>query len=87
MAEGNDELLTRLGVGRVGRRRSPQIKFLKRTLRWREEEASFSQNGETWFVEELWQLLGLSGTKTNTPGTKATESGWDRWTLSRQRLT
>ena len=66
VAEGSDELLTRLDVimssefeakllGRVGRGHCPVIKFLKHTLRWHEEEESFSWSGGTRYVEELAQ--------------------------------
>ena len=88
VAEG---LLTRLGVimssefegakllGRLGRGHLPETRCLKHALRRREEEASFSWSGGTWYVDKLAQLHGHTGdravTKTKTPGTKATGSG------------
>ena len=64
---------------REGRGHLPEIKFLNRTLRWHEEEASFSWSGGTWCVGELAGLLGHTSnravTKTESPGTKATGSG------------
>ena len=89
MAEGDDDLLTRLDtimstefeaklLGRVGRGRLPEIKFLKRKLRWHEDETSFSWSGGAHYVAELAELLGFTSdktsTKTKTPGTKATGS-------------
>ena len=87
VAEGSDELVTLLDaimstefeaklLGRVGRGILPVMKFLKRTLRWHEEEASFRWSGGTRYVEELSQLRGLAddraATKRKTAGTKAT---------------
>ena len=57
-------------LGRVGRGHLPEIKFLKRTLRWHDEEASFSWSGGSRYVEALAQLLGRIGDRaaTKTPG-------------------
>ena len=56
-----------------------EVKFLKRTLRWHEQEMCFSWNGGTRYVAWLAVLLGLADTravtKTRTPGTKATGGG------------
>ena len=90
MAEGSDALLDRLGramkdefdakmLGRVGRGQLTEVKFLKRTVRWHEQEVCFSWSGGARYVTELAVLLGLTDTravtKTRTPGTKATGGG------------
>ena len=90
MAEGSDALLDRLDramkdefdakmLGRVGRGQLTEVKFLKRTVRWHEQEMCFSWSGGTRYVTELAVLLGLTDTravtKTRTPGTKATGGG------------
>ena len=90
MAEGSDVLLDRLDqvtkdecnakmLGRVGRGQLTEVKSLKRTLRWHEQEMCFSGSGGTRYITELAVLLGLTGTravtKTRTPGTKATGGG------------
>ena len=90
MAEGRDGLLDRLNratkdefdakmVGRVGHDHLTEVKFLKRTLRWHEQEMCFSCNGGTRYVTEPAVLLGPTDTrvvaKTRTPGTKATRGG------------
>ena len=87
MAEGGDALLDRLDrvkadefeaktLGRVGRGQMTEVKFLKRTIRWHEDEMCFSWSGGTRHVTELAVLLGLTDTRsvmmTRTPGTKAT---------------
>ena len=87
MAEGSDALLDRLDqvmadefeakmLGRVGRGHLAEVKFLKRTIRWHENEMCFSWSGGTRYVTELAVLLGLTDTRsamlTRTPGTKAT---------------
>ena len=87
MTEGSDALLDRLDLvmadefevktlGRVGRGHLAEVKFLKRTIRWHEDEMCFSRSGGTGYVTELAVLLGLtdtrSATMTRTPGTKAT---------------
>ena len=87
MAEGSDAVLDRLDrvmadefeakmLGRVGRGHLAEVKFLKRTLRWHEDEMCFSWSGGTRYVTELAVLLGLTDTRsvmmTRTPGTKAT---------------
>ena len=90
MAEGSDALLDRLDrvmkdefdakmLGRVGRGQLTEVMFLKRTVRWHEQEMCFSRSGGTRYVTELAELLGLTDTravtKTRTPGTKATGGG------------
>ena len=90
MAEGSDVLLDRLDrvvkdefnakmLGRVGRGKLSEVKFLKRTLRWHEQGMCFSWSGGTRYVTEFAVLLGLTDTravtKTRTPGTKATGGG------------
>ena len=90
MAEGSDALLDRLDqvmkdevnakmLGRRGRGQLTEVKFLKRTLRWNEQEMCFSWSGCTLYVTELAVLLGLTETravtKTRTPGMKATGGG------------
>ena len=87
MAEGSDALLDRLDrvmtdefeakmLGRVGRGHLAEVKFLKRTIRWHEDEMCSSWSGRTRYVTELAVLLGLTDTRsvmmTRTPGTKAT---------------
>ena len=87
MAEGGDALLDRLDrvmadefeakmLGRVGRGHLAEVKFLKRTIRWHEDEMCFNWSGRTRYVTELAVLLGLTDTRsvmvTRTPGTKAT---------------
>ena len=68
-------------LGRVGRGHLPETEFLKRTLRWHEEEANISWSCGAQYVEELAQLLGHTGdraaTKTKTPGS---ERDWERRT-------
>ena len=63
-------------LGRVGRGHLAEVKFLKRTIRWHEDEMCFSWSGGTRDVTELAVLLGLTDTRsvmmTRTPGTKAT---------------
>ena len=65
---------TTVGLGHLS-----EIKFLKRTLRWHEDESNFCLSGGTGNVEELAQFLGHTGdravTQTKTPGTNATGSG------------
>ena len=83
MAEGSDALLDRLDrvmadefeakmLGRAGR-----VKFLKRTIRWHDDEMCFSWSGGNRYVLELAVLLGLTDTRsvmmTRTPG-----DGWKR---------
>ena len=90
MTEGSDALLDRLDramkddfdakmLGRVGRGQLTEVKFLKRTVRWHEQEMCFSWSGGTRYVIELAVMLGLTdtraATKTRTPGTKATGGG------------
>ena len=84
MAEGSDALLDRVMadefeakmLGRVGRSHLAEVNFLKRTIRWHENEMCFSWSGRTRYVTELVVLLGLTDTRTvmmtRTPGTKAT---------------
>ena len=89
MTEGSDALLDRLDrvmkdefnakmLGRVGRGQLTEVKFLKWTLRWHEQEMCFSWSGGTRYVTELAVLLGLTDTravtKTRTPGTKGGDS-------------
>ena len=66
-------------LGRVGRDRHTEVKFLSRTARWHEQEMCFSWSGGTRYVTELAVLLGLTDirdvTKTRTPETKATGGG------------
>ena len=66
-------------LGRVGRGQLTEVKFLKRTVCWHEQEMCFSWSGGTRYVTELAVLLGLTdtqaATKTRTPGTKATGGG------------
>ena len=63
-------------LGRVGRGHLAEVKFLKRTIRWHEDEMCFSWSGGTRYVKELVVLLGLTDTRsvmmTRNPGTKAT---------------
>ena len=62
-------------LGRVGRGHLAEVEFLKRTIRWHEDEMCFSWSGGTRYVTELAVLLGLTDTRsvmTRTPGTKAT---------------
>ena len=71
MVDGSDVPLDRLDrvmkdefnakmLGRVGRGRLTGVKFLKRTLRWHEQEMCFSGSGDTRYVTELAVLLGLN---------------------------
>ena len=88
--ESSDVLLDRLDramkdefdakmLGRVGRGRLAEVKFLKPTLRWHEQEVCFSWSGSTRYVKALAVLLGLTDTRavtrTRTPGMKATGGG------------
>ena len=90
MAEGSDALLDWLDrfmtdefddkmLGRVGRGHLAEIKLLKRTVRWHDQETCFSWSRGTRYVTELAVLLGRTDTraviKTRTPGTKATGGG------------
>ena len=90
MFESSDALLDRLDrvmtdefdgkmLGRVGRGHLAEDKFLKRTLRWHEQETCFSWSGCTRHVTELAVSLGLTDTravtKTRTLGTKAAGGG------------
>ena len=98
MAEGSDALLDLLDrvkrdefdakmLGRVGRGQLMEAKFLKRTVRWHEQEMCFRWSGDTRYITELAVMLGLTDTravtKTRTPGTKATGGGGrdGRWRL------
>ena len=69
--QGNAKML-----GRVGRGHLAEVKFLKRTTRWHEDEMCFSWSVGTRYVTELAVLLGFADTRsvmvTRTPGTKAT---------------
>ena len=87
MAEGSDVLLDRLDrvmqdefnakmLGRVGRGQLTEVKFLKRTLRWHEQEMCVSWSGGTRYVTELVVLLGLTDTRAMP---------WSRWTPFRQQ--
>ena len=88
LAEGGNALLDKLDnimsqefeaklLGRVGCGQLAEAKSLKRTLRWHEEEASFTWSGGVQYVEELVTVMGLENDRavtkvTKTPGTKAT---------------
>ena len=69
-------------LGRVGRGELMEVKFLKRTVRWHEQEMCFSWSGATRYVTELAVLLGLTdtraATKTRTPGTRNEGNRWRR---------
>ena len=58
-------------LGRVGRGHLTEIKFLKRTVRWHDDEGCFSWSGGVHHVNELAELLGYTRdkavTKTKTP--------------------
>ena len=69
MADGSDALLYRLDrvmkdeldakmLGHVGRGQLTEVKILRRTLRWHEQEMSFRWSGGTRHVTELAVLLG-----------------------------
>ena len=66
-------------LGRVGRGHLTEIKFLRRIVRWHDDEVCFSWSGGVHYVSELAELLGYTRdkavTKTRTPGTKASGSG------------
>ena len=63
-------------LGRVGRGQLTEVKFLKRTLRWHEQEMCVSWSGGTRYVTELVVLLGLKDTRAMP---------WSRWTPFRQQ--
>ena len=65
-------------VGRVGRGHITEVKFLKRTLRWHEQEMCFSWSGGTRYVTELGVLLGLADSSSVEDTNSRNEGNWRR---------
>ena len=89
MAEGSDALLDRLDrvikdefnakmLGRVGRGQLTEVKFLKQTLRWHEQEMCFSWSGGTRYVTELAILLGHRHSSFDEDTNSGNEGNWRR---------